>query len=98
MGFIIVIVNLYLKIYNSLNWGGALIVAEKVRSYDARTQDMSNQIYHEWKRNNGFNSSQILNKTTSLAGVLDPFSSKGNVELFKRAGFKDISTVNNFVY
>ena len=43
------------KIYNSLNWGGALIVAEKVRSYDARTQDMSNQIYHEWKRNNGFN-------------------------------------------
>ena len=85
------------KIYNSLNWGGALIVAEKVRSYDARTQDMSNQIYHEWKRNNGFNSSQILNKTTSLAGVLDPFSSKGNLELFKRAGFKDISTVAKYV-
>ena len=85
------------KIYNSLNWGGALVVAEKVRSYDARTQDMSNQIYNEWKRNNGFNSSQILNKTTSLAGVLDPFSSKGNVELFKRAGFKDISTVAKYV-
>ena len=64
-----------------------MIVAEKVRSYDARTQDMSNQIYR-WKRNNGFNSSQILNKTTSLAGVLDPFSSKGNLGYLKEQALK----------
>lgn len=89
--------KLLTKIYDSLNWGGGLIIAEKVRSYDARTQDMSNQIYNEWKRGNGFNSNQILNKTTSLAGVLDPFSSKGNLDQFKRAGFKDISTVAKYI-
>ena len=33
------------KIYKYLNWGGAFFFAEKVRSYDARTQDMMNEIY-----------------------------------------------------
>lgn len=85
------------KIYKNLNWGGAFFFAEKVRSYDARTQDMMNEIYKEWKYNNGFSNEEINSKTKSLKGVLDPFSTKGNLELLKRAGFKDISTVAKFV-
>ena len=42
------------KIYKSLNWGGALIFVEKVRSYDARTQDQMSNIYEEFKAQNGF--------------------------------------------
>ena len=30
------------KIYNSLNWGGALILYEKIRGPDARFQDTLN--------------------------------------------------------
>tara|TARA_B100000035_G_C20936230_1_gene525341 strand:- start:21 stop:737 length:717 start_codon:yes stop_codon:yes gene_type:complete len=85
------------KIYKSLNWGGAFFFAEKVRSYDARTQDMMNEIYKEWKFNNGFSNEEINSKTKSLKGVLDPFSTKGNLDLLKRAGFKDISSVAKFV-
>jgi tRNA (cmo5U34)-methyltransferase len=85
------------KMYDSLNWGGAILIAEKVRSFDARTQDMSNQIYNDWKRKSGFDSHQILNKTASLAGVMDPFSTNGNLKLFKNAGFKDISTVAKYI-
>ena len=37
------------KIYNSLNWGGAFIFFEKVRAPDARFQDISVQLYNEYK-------------------------------------------------
>jgi tRNA (cmo5U34)-methyltransferase len=42
---------------------------------------------------------EILNKSKSLKGILEPFSTKGNYDLLKRAGFKDIMTIfrwNNF--
>ena len=36
---------------------------------------------------------EIINKSRSLKGVLEPFSDRGNTDLLKRAGFKDIITV-----
>ena len=85
------------KIYKSLNWGGGFFFVEKVRSYDARTQDMSNEIYKEWKKIMGFTDEEINSKTKSLKGVLDPFSSKGNLSMIKRAGFKDFSVIGKFI-
>jgi tRNA (cmo5U34)-methyltransferase len=85
------------KIYKHLNWGGAFFFAEKVRSYDARTQDMMNEIYKEWKFLNGFSDREINSKTKSLKGVLDPFSTKGNNEMLKRAGFSDVSSIAKFI-
>ena len=37
--------------------------------------------------------SKIINKSRSLKGVMEPFSTKGNMDMLKRAGFKDILTV-----
>ena len=85
------------KIYKSLNWGGGFFFVEKVRSYDARTQDMNNESYKEWKKTMGFSDNEINSKTKSLKGILDPFSSKGNLEMLKRAGFKDISIIGKFI-
>ena len=85
------------KIYKSLNWGGGFFFVEKVRSYDARTQDMSNEIYKEWKKIMGFTDEEINSKTKSLKGVLDPFSSNGNLSMIKRAGFKDFSVIGKFI-
>ena len=85
------------KIYKKLNWGGALFLTEKVRSYDARTQDQMTTIYEEFKLFNGFSEAEITSKKKSLKGVLEPFSSKANVQMLKRAGFKDISTIAKFV-
>ena len=50
------------KIYKSLNWGGALFIVEKVRSYDARTQDQMTTIYEEFKLKNGFSEKEISAK------------------------------------
>ena len=85
------------NIYNSLNWGGAFIMFEKVRAPDARFQDMSNQLYNEFKEKKGFSASEILNKTKSLKNVLSPFSTQGNIDMLKRSGFVDINSIMKYI-
>ena len=41
----------------------------------------------------GYAPEEIFSKSRSLAGVLEPFSDKGNIDMFKRAGFKDIELI-----
>lgn len=81
------------KIYNSLNWGGGFLLFEKVRAPDARFQDMMSLLYTDFKLNQGFTEQEIVNKNRSLKGVLEPFSTQGNIDLMRRAGFVDIMTV-----
>ena len=85
------------RIFKSLNWGGAFFFIEKVRSYDARTQEQLTNIYEEFKINNGFTLKEIVNKKHSLKGVLEPFSSNANIQMLKRSGFKDINSVGKFI-
>lgn len=66
---------------------------EKVRAPDARFQDMMSALYNDFKAKNGFTADEILNKTTALKGVLEPFSTEGNLGLLRRAGFTDIMTI-----
>lgn len=81
------------KIYESLNWGGAFIMFEKVRGSDARFQDILTSLYTDFKRDNGFSVEEIFAKSQSLKGVLEPFSVQGNRDLLTRAGFKDVETI-----
>ena len=89
--------NIINKIYKSLNWGGAFIMFEKVRGPDARFQDMMNLLYHEFKILNNFSSDEIIQKSRSLKGIMEPFSDKGNLDLLKRAGFKDITPIFQWI-
>ena len=81
------------KIYKSLNWGGGFIMFEKIRASDARFQDLMNQIYLEYKHDIGYNEKQVWNKSLSLRGVLEPYSTNENVNFLKRAGFKDYMSI-----
>ena len=66
---------------------------EKVRYSDARFQDIFTTLYNDYKLEMGYSHEEILNKTRSLKGVMEPFSTNGNLDMLKRAGFKDITTV-----
>jgi tRNA (cmo5U34)-methyltransferase len=88
---------LFDKIYDSLNWGGAFVLYEKVRANDARFQDILTGLYTEFKLDNGYSADEILAKSQSLKGVLEPFSTKGNLDLLKRAGFVDVISVQKFM-
>lgn len=85
------------KLYQSLNWGGALVLFEKVRGPDARFQDIASGLYTDFKINQGYTPSEILAKSRSLKGVLEPFSTQGNIDLLKRAGFVDYTTIFKYV-
>ena len=89
--------DLITKIYQSLNWGGAFLFFEKIRAPDARFQDLCTGIYTDFKLENGFSEAEIVNKARSLKGVLEPFSTEGNLDLMRRAGFVDIMTVMKYV-
>lgn len=85
------------KIYESLNWGGAFILFEKVRACDARFQDIMTALYTDYKLEKGYSAEEIVSKTRSLKGILDPFSTQGNIDLLKRSGFQDITSVFKYV-
>jgi len=85
------------KIFEALNWGGALILFEKVRAPDARFQDLATGLYTDFKLDMGYTPDEIIAKSRSLKGVLEPFSTQGNLDLMARSGFKDIMSVMKFV-
>jgi tRNA (cmo5U34)-methyltransferase len=89
--------DMFDRIYEALNWGGAFVLYEKVRAPDARFQDLVMQLYNEFKLNNGFSSEEIVEKSRSLKGVLEPFSTQGNLDLLARAGFQDVTTVQKYL-
>ena len=89
--------SIFNKIYKNLNWSGAFILFEKVRAPDARFQDITMQIYNDYKIQQGFTSEEIISKSMSLKGVMDPFSSAANFGMLKRAGFKDIMRIMKFL-
>lgn len=81
------------KLYERLNWGGALFLFEKTRGSDARFQDIITNAYFKFKQDMGYSPEEIYGKYMSLQGVLEPFSSKGNHGLLERAGFVDIEVI-----
>lgn len=85
------------RLYERLNWGGALILFEKVRGPDARFQDILTGIYTDYKLEQGYSSDEVIAKARSLKGVLEPFSTQGNYDLLSRAGFKDYLTIMKYV-
>lgn len=89
--------KLFNKIYESLNWGGALILFEKIRGSDARFQDILNFLYFDFKQENGLSPINILNKELSLRSVLEPYTINENLNFLKRAGFKDIMPVAQYL-
>ena len=85
------------RIYEHLSWGGAFIMFEKVRAPDARFQDYMSAIYSDYKLEQGFTPDEIVAKARSLKRVLEPFSTQGNLDMLKRAGFQDCMTVSKYV-
>lgn len=85
------------KIYKYLNWGGAIIIFEKIRGQDARFQDYMSLLYSDYKLKMNYTHKEIHSKASSLKGVLEPYTSKENKLFLKRANFKDYSTIFKYL-
>ena len=85
------------NIFKNLNWGGALIIFEKIRAKDARFQDYLSLLYSDYKLKMNYTHGEIHSKALSLKGVLEPYTSKENKLFLKRAGFKDFTTIFKYL-
>ncbi|QSF43383.1 methyltransferase domain-containing protein [Paenibacillus tianjinensis] len=87
------------KIYNSLNYGGAFVMIEKVVGSNARFDEMWIELYHDLKLKNGLKHEEVIAKSQSIRGILKPYTVDENISMLKKSGFTNIDTFfkwNNF--
>jgi len=75
------------RINRSLNYGGAMIIVDKINSDISICEDMFNQIYFDFK-SESFTKNEIFNKAKSLRSSLKLSSNQENIEFFRKSGFK----------
>ncbi len=78
--------NVVERLYQALPAGGLLIVCEKVLA-EGLFHHRFIDIYHDFKRQQGYSELEISAKREALENVLVPFSTEENMALLKQAGF-----------
>jgi tRNA (cmo5U34)-methyltransferase len=84
---------LFEAVAKALKPGGAFVLFEKVRAEGSRIQDLNTHLYHAFKLANGFSASEVMAKSRSLLGVLEPLSSRENRALLTQAGLEEHSCI-----
>ena len=82
--------NFVARLYEHLTAGGLLIVSEKVISHHSLLNRKFIDIYHSFKRGQGYSELEIAAKREALENVLVPFSIRENINLLSQAGFSPV--------
>ncbi len=80
------------KIFQSLRPGGILILSEKTVSNSKETNHNFTELYHEFKRKQGYSDIEISRKKEALENVLIPLTIDENKTILSEAGFKGFET------
>ena len=80
--------SLIQRIYNGLLPGGILLLSEKVIFEDSPHQVLMTELYHNFKRANGYSETEIAQKREALETVLIPETLSTHRQRLKSAGFK----------
>ena len=80
------------KIYHTLRPGGVLILSEKIISGSQQINHNFTELYHEFKRRQGYSEIEISRKKEALENVLIPLSIEANKSNLEDAGFTNIET------
>jgi tRNA (cmo5U34)-methyltransferase len=75
------------KIYQGLLPGGILVLSEKLTFDDSRQQKLQTEMYHAFKRANGYSELEISQKRKALEKVLIPETLNQHQSRLKKAGF-----------
>jgi len=78
------------KIYQGLNPGGALVIADKVVYADAPQQAFAEDLHLDFKKANGYSELEISQKRTALENVLIPDTLQEHEERLQLAGFAQV--------
>lgn len=78
------------KIYDGMAKNSALIIVEKLLSADSALNRLFIDHYYDYKRNQGYSETEIVQKREALENVLIPYRMEENVSLLKGAGFRHV--------
>jgi tRNA (cmo5U34)-methyltransferase len=78
------------RIYDNLPAGGLLYVSEKIINHDRKLNRIFIEMYHLFKRRQGYSELEISSKREALENVLIPFSIQENLDLIRQAGFATV--------
>lgn len=81
------------RIRAALEPGGAFVMFEKVRAPDSRLQDLLGSLHADFKLEQGFDEAEILHKSRALKGVLEPMTTRANLQMLEMAGFAECAVV-----
>lgn len=92
-------INLLKKIYNEVKTGTALFIVEKVGAKNTSIHDIYNDLYYDFKRESSLTDKAILDKNSSLRGIMKILSLDECVSILEVIGFTVNINVkyNNFV-
>ncbi|MBI5556174.1 MAG: carboxy-S-adenosyl-L-methionine synthase CmoA [Deltaproteobacteria bacterium] len=80
------------RLHSALKPGGILIISEKIISHDLLLNRTFIDLYHDFKRGQGYTETEIARKREALENILIPFSIQENIALLKKAGFSHVET------
>ena len=80
------------RLYEALPPGGILFLSEKTISHSSRLNRDFIDIYHTFKKQQGYSELEIAAKREALENILIPFSLQENITLLQDAGFEEIET------
>lgn len=80
--------NLLIKLASAIKPGGILILSEKVKFDDKEVNDLLIDVYHAFKKANGYSDLEISQKRTALENVLKPETIETHLNRLLSAGFK----------
>ena len=78
------------RVYKNLSEGGAFILVEKIMAENSFLEDMWRELNWDFKRKQGLSNEMILQKSSSLRGILTPLTITQNKEILKQIGFVKI--------
>ncbi|MFT6791641.1 MAG: tRNA (cmo5U34)-methyltransferase [Cellvibrionaceae bacterium] len=79
------------RIYRGLRPGGLLFISEKIRFDDEANQQLMTELYHKFKRANGYSELEITQKDAALTAVLVPETFQAHKQRLRRSGFDSIN-------
>ena len=81
------------KFYKNLSLGGAFIIFEKIHGNNPRFEKIFSDLLTDFKLKNNFSDEEIVNKNKAIRGVLNPLSINENLNLLRKAGFKNLQII-----
>jgi tRNA (cmo5U34)-methyltransferase len=79
------------KIYAGLLDGGSLVLSEKIRFDDDKTNNALIDIHHQYKSDQGYSQMEISQKRDAIVNVLIPETLEAHVKRLKSAGFNVVT-------